>query len=74
MVYFCNMKSSGWRVATIRKDGKKVNVLYIVDRNHQISVVVVDHSRSFKGIQPMVVTMEKYLIIQEEEIIEKKES
>ena len=33
-----------WKVQ--RKDGKKVNVLYIVDRNHQRSVVVVDHSRN----------------------------
>ena len=35
---------------TKRQDGKKVNVLYIVDQNHQGSVVVVDHSRKFKGI------------------------
>ena len=34
----------------IRKDGKKVNVLYITDQNHQRSVNVVDHSRNFKGI------------------------
>ena len=42
------MKSSGKR-----KDWKKVNVLYIVDPNHQRSVIVVDHSRNFKGIQSM---------------------
>ena len=32
-----------WMESTIGKDGKKVNVLYIVDRNHQRSVIVVDH-------------------------------
>ena len=38
-----------WRAeeSIVRKDGKKVNVLYIVDRNHQRSVIVVDHSRNF---------------------------
>ena len=45
--------------STIGKDGKKVNVLDIVDRNHQRSVIVVDHSRNFKGIYSMLVTMEK---------------
>ena len=35
----------------LQEDGKKVNELYIVDRDHQRSVVVVDHSRNFKGIQ-----------------------
>ena len=35
---------------TKRQDGKKVNLFYIVDQNHQVSVVVVDHSRKFKGI------------------------
>ena len=39
-----------WKVATIQKDEKKVNVLYIIDRNHQRSVIVLDHSRNFKGI------------------------
>ena len=42
MVYTCNMKSS---VST--KDGKKVNVLWIVDQNHERSVVVLDHCRNF---------------------------
>ena len=39
------MKSSG-------KDehGKKVNVLCIVDQNHERSVVVLDYFRNFKGI------------------------
>ena len=37
------------------------SVLHIVDRNRQRSVIVVDHSRNFKGIQSMVVTIEKYL-------------
>ena len=32
----------------ILKDGKKVNVLCIVDRNHERSVVVLDHFRNFK--------------------------
>ena len=31
----------------IRKDGKKVNVLYITDQNHQRSMNVVDHSWNF---------------------------
>ena len=35
---------------TIRKDGKKVNVLYIVDQNHQRSMILVDHFRNFKSI------------------------
>ena len=39
MVYTYNMRSS--RKYRKRKDGKKVNVLYIVDQN-QRSVVVVD--------------------------------
>ena len=34
----------------ILKDGKKVNVLCIADRNHERSVVVLDHFRNFKGI------------------------
>ena len=41
------MKSFG---KYIRKDGKKVNVSYIVDQNHQSSVIVIDHSRNFKRI------------------------
>ena len=32
------------------KDGKKVNVLYIVDRNYERYVVALDHFRNFKGI------------------------
>ena len=42
MVYTCNMKSSG----NYLKDGEKVNVLCIVDRNDD----VLDHFRNFKGI------------------------
>ena len=38
-----------WMESTIRKDRKKVNVLYIVDQNHQRSVIIVDHSRNSKG-------------------------
>ena len=36
------------------KDGKKVNVLYIVDRNYERYVVALDHFRNFKGIQLLV--------------------
>ena len=36
--------------ATLRKDEKKVNVLYIVDQNHQRSVILVDDFRNFKSI------------------------
>ena len=32
------------------KDGKKVNVLCIVDRNHERSVVILDHFRNFNDI------------------------
>ena len=32
------------------KDGEKMNVLCIVDRNREISVVVLDHFRDFKSI------------------------
>ena len=35
---------------TIRKDEKKVNVLYILDGNHQRSMIVEDHSRNFNSI------------------------
>ena len=47
-----NMKSYEelWKVVTIRNDGKKVEVLYIVDRNHQRPVILVDHSYNFKDI------------------------
>ena len=36
--------------SAIRKDGKKLNVVYVVDQNHQRSVIVIDHSRNFKDI------------------------
>ena len=45
MVHTCNMKSSGKD-----ENGKKVNVLCIVDQNHERSVVVLDYFRNFKGI------------------------
>ena len=32
------------------KDGKKVNLLCIVDRNYEWSVVALDRIRDFKGI------------------------
>ena len=47
------------------KDGKKVNVLGIVDRNHGRSVVVLDHFKNFKGIQLIV----EYNIEKEEGIL-----
>ena len=47
------------------KDGKKVNVLCIVDQNHERPVVVLDHFRNFKGIQLIV----EYNIENEEGII-----
>ena len=31
-----------------------MNVLRIVDRNHERSVVVLEHFRNFKGIYPLV--------------------
>ena len=58
MVFICNMRSSG---KYNQKDGKKVNLPYIVDQNHQRSVIVVDFSRNFKGIWSMVITMGRYL-------------
>ena len=58
MVFICNMRSSG---KYNEKDGKKVNLPYIVDQNHQRSVIVVFFSRNFKGIWSMVITMGRYL-------------
>ena len=46
MVHTCNMKNSG----KYERYGKKVNVLCILDRNHEGFVVVTDHFRNFKGI------------------------
>ena len=43
--YTCNTKSSGKY-----EDRKKVNVLCIVDLNHERFVIVLDHFRNFKGI------------------------
>ena len=59
MVYLYLQYEELWKVTAIRKDGKKVNVLYVVDGNDQGSVIVVDHSRNFKDIYSMVITMEK---------------
>ena len=39
-----------WTAENYSKDGKKVNVLCIVDRNHQRSVITVDYFRKFKGV------------------------
>ena len=46
MVYTCNMNSC--------KDGKKVNVICIVDRKHERPIVALDHFRNFKDIQLIV--------------------
>ena len=46
MVYICNMRNTG-KYNT--KTWEEVNVLYIVDQNHQRSVIVVEQSRNFKG-------------------------
>ena len=37
-----------WKVPT--QYGKKMNILCILDRNHERSVFVLDHFRKFKGI------------------------
>ena len=39
-----------WKALGSTKGGKKLNVLYIVDRNHERSVVALNHFRNFKGI------------------------
>ena len=64
MVYACNIKGS----VKYSKDDKKVNALCIVDWNYQRSLVVVNHSRNFKSISLMMVT-----IIKNGEILSKKE-
>ena len=43
-----------WKDQEGKKDGKKVNVLCIFDRNHERSVVVLDHFTDFKGIYLIV--------------------
>ena len=60
-----------WRAlkSIIRKDGRKVNALYIVDRYHHRPVIVVDHSRNVKSIYLMLVTIEEYLSRKEEIIV-----
>ena len=45
----CNMKS-----LESTKDGKKVNVLCIVEQNHGTSVIALDYFRTFKGIYLIV--------------------
>ena len=67
MVYTCNMKT-----LESTKDGKKMNVLCLVDQNNKRSVVVLDHFRNFKGIQVIVeynIGNEDEVRIQEKEII-----
>ena len=58
--YTCNTKSSGKY-----EDRKKVNVLCIVDLNHERFVIVLDHFRNFKGIQLIL----EYNIENEERIL-----
>ena len=48
-----------------KKDGKKVNVLCIVDQNHERYVVVLEHFRNFKDIYLIM----KYNIENEEGIL-----
>ena len=52
-----------WKVSM--KDGKKMNVLCIVERNHERSVFVLDNFRNFKGIYLIV----EYNMENEEEIL-----
>ena len=54
-----------WKALESKKDEKKVNVLCIVNRNHDRSVIVLDHFRNFKGIQLIV----EYNIENEEGIL-----
>ena len=59
--------------ATIWKDEKKVNVLYIVDQNHQRYVILVDNFRNFKnngGYNGEIFIQERKLLFE----IEKTES
>ena len=39
-----------WTALESTKDGKKVNLICIVDQNHGRSVVMLDHFRNSKGI------------------------
>ena len=76
MVYICNAIGRALESTINMKDGRKVNELYIVYQNHQRYVIAVDHSRNFKGILSMAVTMEKYLSKKKKLLfeIEKKET
>ena len=38
------------RALEITKDGKRMNILCIVDQNHERFVVLLDHFKSFKDI------------------------
>ena len=49
-----------WKAPTeTAKDGKKVNVICIVDRSHQRPLVVVGYSKSFKGIKSIKIRTSK---------------
>ena len=63
------MSGLTWKALESRKDGKKVNVLCIVDRNYERSVVVLDHFRNFKGMEYNIENEEGILIQGEKEII-----
>ena len=54
-----------WKALESTRDGKKVNVLYIVDWNHERPVVVADFFRNFKIILLIV----EYNIENEEGIL-----
>ena len=49
MAYTCNVKANvkGWRKL---KSWVEMNVLYIVDQDHQRSVIPEDHTIKFKAI------------------------
>ena len=67
MIYTCNMKSSGKYER--RKEGE-CTLLCIVNRNHEISVVILDHFWNFKGIQLIVeqnIENEEIILIQGKE-------
>ena len=54
-----------WKALESTKDGKKVNVVSIVDQNNERSVAALNHFRNFKGILLIV----EYSIGNEERIL-----
>ena len=57
------------RALEITKDGKRMNILCIVDRNHERFVVLLDHFKNFKGIYCGYIIENEGILIQGEEII-----